>query len=199
MFVKLRRDMKRSAGLRPGHADGIRRIRRVVFYMVLYPFAYLILSLPLAVGRMISVGGHDPSLAYFCTAGAMMTSSGIVDSIMYTLTRRILLTEMDISNDPRRGLYSRGASRGPFNTDASGRHHITVSAHPYAKTAHRVSSHEKGLLYYGSRPDSTEQMVSHPETELRSLGKVYQHTTIEITHEAASPLGLESDQDSGRQ
>ena len=52
MFVYLRRRMAQAKMLRRGQQESLNRLNRVVVYMVIYPFVYLILSLPLAAGRM---------------------------------------------------------------------------------------------------------------------------------------------------
>ena len=61
--------------------------------MVIYPVAYIVLSLPIAAGRMAMARGITPSPAYFCAAAAIITSSGVVDVTIYTLTRRKLIMD----------------------------------------------------------------------------------------------------------
>lgn len=69
------------------------RVDRAAKMMVLYPLVYIILTLPLSAGRMWSMAHHGASLpnAYSCLAGALIASSGFVDALLYTLTRRTLL------------------------------------------------------------------------------------------------------------
>ncbi|CAG8953924.1 hypothetical protein HYFRA_00010885 [Hymenoscyphus fraxineus] len=67
------------------------RILRTARYMVVYPFAYVVLTLPLAAGRVAAMTGRRPSLVYLCVAGAMMASSGIVDVVLYIYTRKALV------------------------------------------------------------------------------------------------------------
>jgi len=59
--------------------------------MVAYPVVYVICTLPLASARMASMGGHPPSYSRLCLAGAMITSNGWLDVLLYTLTRRIMV------------------------------------------------------------------------------------------------------------
>lgn len=61
--------------------------------MLAYPVIYVVCTLPLATLRMYSMRNPDenPSRAWFCFAGAMITSNGWLDVILYTLTRRIEL------------------------------------------------------------------------------------------------------------
>jgi hypothetical protein len=64
---------------------------RVAKYMVIYPFAYVICTLPIAAGRMASMTGLNISYPYYVFAGVMITSNGWVDVILYTLTRRVIV------------------------------------------------------------------------------------------------------------
>ena len=64
---------------------------RTARYMVVYPFAYVALTLPLASGRVASMAGHDPPLAFFPAAGTLMACCGITDVLLYIWTRKALL------------------------------------------------------------------------------------------------------------
>ena len=64
--------------------------------MVMYPAVYVILTLPIAVGRMVAMTGTALPDVFFCIAGSLLTSCGWIDALLYTLTRRILVTN-DIS------------------------------------------------------------------------------------------------------
>lgn len=87
MFIHLRRRIAECVALGGRNTKSLRRLNRVVGYMVLYPVLYIALTLPLAAGRMKSATGHPPSVLYFCIAGSLMTLSGVCDTILYTLTR----------------------------------------------------------------------------------------------------------------
>jgi hypothetical protein len=63
--------------------------------MVLYPIAYVALSLPLPAGRLAVWSGANVSLTFYCIGATLMTSCGLVDTILYTLTRRVLIREID--------------------------------------------------------------------------------------------------------
>lgn len=100
IFFALRKKTKSLfAGERQGsnapNMATVQAVNRITKLMVLYPFVYLLLTLPLSAGRMWSMahGGQSISNAYACAAGAMMTSSGWVDSLLYTLTRKKLLQD----------------------------------------------------------------------------------------------------------
>jgi hypothetical protein len=59
--------------------------------MVVYPLVYVVCTLPLASARMAAMSGSPPSLKRLCLAGAMITSNGWLDVLLYTLTRRIMI------------------------------------------------------------------------------------------------------------
>ncbi|KAL2833521.1 G protein-coupled glucose receptor regulating Gpa2-domain-containing protein [Aspergillus pseudoustus] len=116
MFFYLRGRMVQATKLRTGAGGGghhndesLHRLNRVIIYMVIYPFAYVLLSLPLAAGRMSSARHIVPSRAYFAVAGSLMALSGFVDAVVYTATRRQLLLDTEVSNS-----NSNGASGGRF-------------------------------------------------------------------------------------
>lgn len=94
-------------------------MHRVASYMVIYPIIYTILTVPLAAGRMASLAGHTPSITYFCVSGAMMTLSGLFDTVLYTLARK-----QSVLDSERRGLSSTasdllGSGNGIQQTDTA--------------------------------------------------------------------------------
>ncbi|KAK3068196.1 hypothetical protein LTR53_014441 [Teratosphaeriaceae sp. CCFEE 6253] len=99
-FLQLRR--KTQQLFQGEHGEGTARnlatvaaVNRVTKLMTLYPCVYVLLTLPLSAGRMWSMAHHGRpvSNAFACTAGALMTSCGWVDSLLYTLTRKRLLQD----------------------------------------------------------------------------------------------------------
>jgi hypothetical protein len=68
-----------------------KRVRAISNLMVVYPAVYVICTLPLASARMASMTGNPPSLARLCLSGAMITSNGWLDVVLYTCTRRIMI------------------------------------------------------------------------------------------------------------
>lgn len=191
MFFYLRRRMNQARMLRRGQQESLRRLNRVVIYMVIYPFVYLVLSLPLAAGRMATARGNSPSKVYFGVAGCLMALSGVMDVIVYTVTRRHLLTDTEHSTTDRQ--YE--------NTDSQWQTNITTTAgdrpHP-RKGGFRMGS-RLGSKFRRSMPtvdkktrnspfeDSTDDIVPKNDVEMTKFGGVYQETTIEISHEPATP------------
>jgi hypothetical protein len=89
--------------------------------MVLYPIIYVILTLPLAAGRMAAMAGRKLPITYYCVAGALLTSCGWLDTLLYTLTRRVFIKpEGNPTGHSARGrqgsastiAYGKGSRRG---------------------------------------------------------------------------------------
>lgn len=102
-FLMLRKKTKQLFALHAAQGDRgngpniatIKSVNRITKLMTLYPCVYVILTLPLSAGRMWSMAHNATpySDAYACVAGAMITSCGWVDSLLYTLTRQKLLKD----------------------------------------------------------------------------------------------------------
>jgi hypothetical protein len=86
-------------------ANNTSKLSRATKFMVLYPTVYVILTLPLAIGRMVVMTGHDMPDVFFVIAGCLLTSCGWVDALLYALTRRVL-----VSGDLSTGNYNRTAT-----------------------------------------------------------------------------------------
>ncbi|KAF2467208.1 uncharacterized protein BDR25DRAFT_292249 [Lindgomyces ingoldianus] len=67
------------------------RLSRATKFMILYPLAYVLLTLPIAVGRMVAMTGTKMPDLFFVVTGALLTSCGWIDALLYALTRRILI------------------------------------------------------------------------------------------------------------
>ena len=91
----------------------VEAVNRITKLMTLYPIVYVILTLPLAAGRMWSMSHHgEPySDVFAIIAGAMLTSCGWVDTLLYTLTRKALLHNT---------MPGHGNSNGRANHDGPG-------------------------------------------------------------------------------
>ena len=112
LFIILKRRVKAVDSV--SHSNSRHSIHRIARYMVLYPITYVILSLPLAAGRMASMTGKNLPIPYYCVAGALMTSSGFVDAILYAFTRRVIA----LSDEPKvswnlDGLRNQGPATHP--------------------------------------------------------------------------------------
>lgn len=63
---------------------------------LLYPVIYVACTAPLALGRIATMAGAKVPLGYFCAAGALITSNGWLDVLLWGVTRRVLLFESEI-------------------------------------------------------------------------------------------------------
>jgi hypothetical protein len=59
--------------------------------MVVYPFAYVALTLPLAAGRVSAMAHKSPPIMFYCVAGVLMASCGVIDVALYIYTRKALV------------------------------------------------------------------------------------------------------------
>jgi hypothetical protein len=159
--------------------------------MVIYPLVYLVLSLPLAAGRMATARGNSPSKTYFGIAGCLMALSGLMDVTVYTLTRRHLLIDTEHSTTDRN--YDN-------NTDSQWQTNITTNANGTRSKKSKGGGFMSSRLGSRLRPgaanvdrdahkspfdDSTEDIVAKNDMEMNNFNGVYQETTIEISHEPA--------------
>ncbi|GLI78129.1 hypothetical protein PoHVEF18_006431 [Penicillium ochrochloron] len=184
MYFQLRRQIAASSILGNSQLESLKRLRRVVGYMTIYPIVYIVLSLPLAAGRMATANGNTPSITFFCCAGAIITSSGLVDVALYTLTRRNLIIDSEPSQDHSYNKFA--SSRGRH-----GENHLTTITAADPKTRARNGGLDTEL----DRDGSTDNIVQ-PGVEMGPMGKVYQETTIEITTEPAYPSEAASERSS---
>ncbi|KAJ5444027.1 uncharacterized protein N7458_007899 [Penicillium daleae] len=174
MFFQLRRRMSQSKILGQSYTESVRRLNRVVSYMVLYPIVYIVLTLPLSAGRMASVSGNSPSVAYFCVAGALMTLSGFCDTLQYTLTRKSIVLDSETRTKRDDGYYDLSRS-GQKRTKQGNMHSMKSEDQGPVSTV--CTTYQRG--------SSTDAIVPKDEIELASVPQVYQHTTITVTREPA--------------
>lgn len=58
---------------------------------LVYPIIYVVCTLPLALGRVGTLAGADIPLWYFCAAGALITSNGWLDVLLWGTTRHTVV------------------------------------------------------------------------------------------------------------
>jgi hypothetical protein len=198
MFFYLQRRMKQAKVLRQNQQESLQRLNRVVIYMVVYPLVYLVLSLPLAAGRMATARGDAPSKTYFGVAGCLMALSGFFDVMVYTLTRRHLLLDTEHST----------TDHNYDGTDSQWQTNITTvggSSKPrkFRSKGSRLSSrfqksgNHTDVKVASPFEDSTDEIVNKNDMEMSNFGGVYQETTFEISHEPVS--AYESDEHAERE
>lgn len=83
----------------------VHAVNRITTLMTIYPCVYVLLTLPLSAGRMWSMSHNSKpySNEYALVAGALITSCGWVDTLLYTLTRRRLLRDTMPQSSRREG------------------------------------------------------------------------------------------------
>lgn len=64
-----------------------------------YPIVYIVCTLPLVTARLESMAGQDVSFVELCIAGAMITSNGWLDVLLYTVTRRGVIFGPTVPDD----------------------------------------------------------------------------------------------------
>lgn len=102
------------------------KLTRATKFMVMYPIAYLALTFPIAVGRMIAMSGKKLPDTFFVVAGALLTSCGWIDALLYTLTRRVL-----VNGDLSTGHYNRTVNATLTNAARPGdAHNYGLSSMP---------------------------------------------------------------------
>lgn len=82
----------------------------------------VVLTLPIAIGRMITMTGRNLPEVFFIVAGALLTSCGWIDALLYTLTRRIL-----VNNELSTGHYNRTVNATLTNAARPGDHYGLTS------------------------------------------------------------------------
>ncbi|KIN03160.1 hypothetical protein OIDMADRAFT_160730 [Oidiodendron maius Zn] len=91
IFYILRRTIQQVP--RSSRSGGTAYINRAARYMVMYPVVYVVFSLPLPAGRLAVWNGAKVSLIFYCVGATLMTSCGFIDTILYTFTRQMFVTE----------------------------------------------------------------------------------------------------------
>jgi len=165
LYVHLRTQVKMASrnGIETGALSRIAHAQR---YMLLYPAIYLCLTLPLAIGRMItSAGGHVDD-TYLLVAGCLFCSCGFFDAFMYTFTRRIFASDGNSRNfhDPgSRSTCSDGARHTKISSDVV---RINVDGEISSR---RLTS---GILMM---PNIKGGKVKHPSER---WGRIFVHSSI---------------------
>ena len=99
IFVRLRGQLKSIVHMNNPRSSNGSELTKAARYMILYPVIYVILTLPLAAGRMAAMAGITLPDTYYCVAGSLITSCGWLDALLYTLTRRVIIST-ELMNKP---------------------------------------------------------------------------------------------------
>ncbi|PNS19500.1 hypothetical protein CAC42_7344 [Sphaceloma murrayae] len=88
LFYILQRRVRTNYYSAPGSAERAKAAARSI---IPYPIIYVVCTCPLAAMRISSMAGNTPSYLQLCVAGAMITSNGWLDVLLYSMTRRTLI------------------------------------------------------------------------------------------------------------
>ncbi|KAF2264324.1 integral membrane protein-like protein [Lojkania enalia] len=175
----------RSGYYRPSQAE---RVKAISNLMVAYPVVYVICTLPLASARMASMNGHPPSLARLCLSGAMITSNGWLDVLLYTLTRRIMIFSDEPPPDDNgietfAAFWAKSEKRfGAATTCEAGQ---PTPGHPRRKSKSARVRTGKGLVTLPSKNDSESDLCELGDKEIKMV------TTTHVVSEPAQLADLE--------
>ncbi|KAK4966405.1 hypothetical protein LTR97_011240 [Elasticomyces elasticus] len=149
--------------------------------IIAYPIVYVVCTLPLVTARLTSMAGGTVTFVELCVAGAMITSNGWLDVLLYTFTRRALLFGSDVP-DESTGVLETFRLRpdqafGVTTTiEAS-----NMTRRPSSKHRRKASSgHLNGNGGPHSRTGSTEELVG--------MGNIKTQTMV---HTVIEPIELE--------
>jgi hypothetical protein len=85
-------------------AETKNRANNAAKLIIAYPIIYVICTLPLVIARLMSMAGRPVTFTQLCVAGAMITSNGWLDVLLYSITRRGLLFGPDMASDEARAI-----------------------------------------------------------------------------------------------
>lgn len=158
------------------------RVKAVSNLMVAYPVVYVICTLPLASARMAAMGGHPPSLERLCLAGAMITSNGWLDVLLYTLTRRIMVFSDEPPADDN-GIDTFAAFWAERGQRFGGA--CTIEANH----GDRASKRSRGIISLASRNESADMLCDVGNRDIKLV------TTTHVYSEPAQPADIEEMED----
>ncbi|KAK6227347.1 integral membrane protein [Colletotrichum tabaci] len=80
------------------HKDSKTEVHKRILFL-LYPLVFLLCTAPLALGRLLSSGGVKLSPEYLIFAGAMITSNGWLDVLIFSTTRSGILFDAPVDEE----------------------------------------------------------------------------------------------------
>ncbi|KAF2003895.1 integral membrane protein-like protein [Amniculicola lignicola CBS 123094] len=174
--------------IRSGYYSDIeaKRVKSISNLMVVYPFIYVVCTLPLASARMASMSGYPPSLKRLCLSGAMITSNGWLDVLLYTFTRRIMIFSDeppadDIGIDTFSAFWTRSERRFGGATTCE----ATPEDRPDHKRKPSRARHGRGNISLPTTNDSADDLCGIGDKDIKLV------TTTHVTSEPAQPADYE--------
>ncbi|PGH35929.1 hypothetical protein GX50_01254 [[Emmonsia] crescens] len=189
LFFIIRHRLKTSKEFKGIKGTSRPKFNRVLKIMIIYPIAYIVISLPIAAGRMSMMNGRHPGMPYFYSSGSLLLCSGWVDSILYFLTRRRLL-EADIPTE--------NGSDNSQKCDHS--YDIPPTIGGGIRGVDHRNKPSPATLKNGRPLQTASSSTDHiiDTVELPEFGQVNQITRIEITSEPTRTTSSSSSSSSNR-
>ena len=183
-FLILRRRVKQSFYSTP--ATQI-RAQSAAKLILAYPVVYCVCTLPIVIARLTSMGGSGESFATLCVAGAMITSNGWLDVLLYSLTRSALLSGPN--NLP--GEHVRAIDTFRIRPDQAYGTTTTIEATNLMK---QLSSRRRA--HAGSTHDSTEELCDWQGVKVQTVVQVRSETVeLDMLESRGSDLDLRKTKD----
>ncbi|EFR01887.1 integral membrane protein [Nannizzia gypsea CBS 118893] len=182
LFFYLRQKVAVSASLTQRSQEKLSRLRRVVRLMILYPIAYVFLSLPIAASRMATAAGAKPSFTYYIISAMIMSASGLIHTIIYAVTRRSLILNSEATTQHKGGYGPSSA-----NQDSNSPRDIENTACTTLVSSEPISPSSPVSMYKRmySRINGTSSPA--PGEQQYEMNGVYQQTTISVTTTTLPP------------
>jgi hypothetical protein len=160
-----------------------KRAKEAARLMIAYPIIYVVCTLPLATLRMVTTinSKHVPDTKWFCFAGAMITSNGWLDVLLYTLTRRILLFSDEPPADNGIETFSTLWSKAPiFGTETVCEHvpNMPLGKQPHLQVSTSKRSSETELEFVASNHNRIRGSKSRSDSV-----SIMEKTTVEVKSE----------------
>ncbi|KAI9708726.1 MAG: hypothetical protein M1820_003681 [Bogoriella megaspora] len=95
VFFRLRKQLNTSGATLVATTQSEKNTTKSLRNLVLFPVVYIALTLPLCVAMALGTAGRAISETYAIIAGVLATSTGWVDCILYTFTRKQLFYSME--------------------------------------------------------------------------------------------------------
>ncbi|KAM5441495.1 hypothetical protein MferCBS31731_003566 [Microsporum ferrugineum] len=178
LFFFLRRKVAVSATLTQRSQDKLSRLRRVVRLMLLYPTAYVFLSLPIAASRMATAAGTTPSFTYYIVSAMIMSASGLVHTVIYAVTRRSLILNSETTQ------HKGGDGTSSAHQEGNSQRDLENTACTTLVSSDGAFSPPMYKKMY-SRINGTSS--PGPNEEQYEMNGVYQQTTISVTTTTLPP------------
>lgn len=162
VFFILRRRVRAKAY---ADIDAQIRAQAVAKLVIAYPIIYILSTLPLVIARLKTMTGQQVTFTELCISGAMITSNGWLDVLLYSITRRSLLFGPSMSAQSTNALDT-------FNTFTNYRADFEYGTHT---TIEATLNRAQPSVGRNSRNESTEDLFQ-PRGTVKAETVVHIHS-----------------------